>query len=60
MVDSNDDSNIFFRCHAVIQAWGTATCHCVYANKTYTIARDDAQWEKDLEECRKFLTENGY
>ena len=49
-----------FRCHAVIQAWGTETCHLVYANKTYSIQKDDNQWEKDLEECRKFLSENGY
>ena len=49
-----------FRCHAVLQAWKTETCHCVYANRTYTIEKDDRQWKKDLEECKKFLIENGY
>lgn len=48
------------RCHAVLQAWKTETCHCVYANRTYTIEKDDRQWKKDLEECKKFLIENGY
>ncbi len=48
------------RCHAVVQAWQTRVCHCVYANKTYSIERDDRQWKKDLEECRNFLKENGY
>ena len=51
---------LFFRCHSVLQAWQTETCHCVYANKTYTIERDDRQWKKDLEEAKKFLMENGY
>ena len=51
---------VFFRCHAVIQGWQTETCHCVYANRTYTIERDDRQWKKDLEEAKKFLIENGY
>ena len=50
----------FFRCHSVLQAWKTDTCHCVYANRTFTIERDDRQWKKDLEECKKFLIENGY
>jgi len=48
------------RCHSVLQAWKTDTCHCVYANRTFTIERDDRQWKKDLEECKKFLIENGY
>lgn len=48
------------RCHAVVQLWGTQVCHCVYANKTYSIERDDKQWKRDLEDCRKFLRENGY
>ena len=43
------------RCHAVIQAWNIEVCHCVYANKTYTIEKDDKQWAKDMAECRKFL-----
>ena len=49
-----------FRCHAVLQSWQTDTCHCVYANRTFTIERDDKQWKKDLEEAKKFLIENGY
>ena len=48
------------RCHAIVQVWGMKVCHCVYANKTYSIERDDDQWKKDLEDCRKFLKENGY
>lgn len=48
------------RCHAVLQVWKTERCHVVYANKTYLIERDDTQWKKDLEDCRKFLRENGY
>jgi len=48
------------RCHAVIQAWKTDVCHCVYANKTYTIEKDDKQWAKDLAECRKFLDDEGF
>lgn len=48
------------RCHAVMQAWGTDLCHCVYANKTYTIEKDDKQWVKDLEEAKKFLIDEGF
>jgi len=48
------------RCHAVIQAWNIEVCHCVYANKTYTIERDDKQWAKDMAECRKFLDTEGF
>ena len=63
MNPQNDYSSIqisIFRCHSVLQAWKTDTCHCVYANRTFTIERDDRQWKKDLEECKKFLIENGY
>lgn len=48
------------RCHSVVQLWQTKVCHLVYANKTYSIERDDRQWQKDLEDCRRFLKENGY
>lgn len=48
------------RCHAVMQAWSTNQCHCVYANKTYTIEKDDPQWEKDLAEAKQFLDDNGF
>ena len=48
------------RCHAVVQAWGARTAHCVYANKSYLIERNDEQWAKDMVQCRKFLKENGY
>jgi len=48
------------RCQAVLQAWGKSHCLCMYANKVFTIKRDDEGWEDDLYEARKFLERNGW
>ena len=31
------------RCHAVMQALAMDLCHCVYANKTYTIGKNSVK-----------------
>ena len=48
------------RCQAVLQAWKKDYCLCVYANRTFTVRRDDDDWEDDLRETRRFLEKNGY
>merc|ERR1719234_2213829 len=48
------------RCQAVLQAWGKSHCLCMYANKVFTIKRDDEGWKDDLYEARKFLERNGW
>jgi hypothetical protein len=32
----------------------------VYANKIFTVRRDDRAWARDLEEVRQFLEQHGY
>jgi len=48
------------RCQAVLQAWNKDYCLCVYANKIFTVQRDNKQWEQDLEEVRRYLEKIGY
>ena len=48
------------RCQAVLQAWSKEACLCMYANKVFTIRRDDEQWEDDLHETRRFLERRGF
>lgn len=48
------------RCQAVLQAWKKSYCLCVYANRTFTVKRDDDDWDDILYETEKFLEKSGY
>jgi len=48
------------RCQAVLQAWDKDHCLCMYANRIFTIKRDEEYWKDDLYETRKFLEKHGF
>jgi len=48
------------RCQAVLQAWKKSYCLCVYANRTFTVKRDDRDWDEIMYETKRFLEKNGY